>query len=226
MSSSRKQNSSKKLKGEWMSETKNYSNDNLIKYKSYTASLEAFIFKNRSVLKNADELEQAFETDTKGKNGIYFLYSYNENPVSNSEDAEESISNKPKVYVGKTEESYRRIIGHENNRSEWYYNDWTEAILFITSDDNMTPSERDNLEAIFIEIFKNRNNTAVSLNKRNQKLKYNHIDEKKQYKIFAAIVEKLQEMKLLDKDDYEEIEENTDIDIKDLIKEASIVKIK
>ena len=177
-----KQNSSKKSKA-WERNSTNYSCDNLIKYKSYNAALEAYIFKNRGVLKDTDELEQAFEKDTQGRNGIYFLYS----------------TDKHKVYVGQTEESYKRIVGHDNNKNEWYYNDWNEAILFITSDDNMTPNERDNLEAIFIQIFKHSVEDAVSLNRKNEKIKLNHVDERKMTKFLEAIIEKLKEMKLLDK---------------------------
>ena len=205
MDSVRKKNSSKKPKA-WERNSTNYSCDNLIKYKSYNASLEAYIFKSRGVLKDTDELEQAFEEDTQGRNGIYFLYS----------------SDKSKVYVGKTEESYKRIVGHNNTKSERYYNDWDEAILFITKDDNMSPTERDNLESIFIQIFKNSVEDTISLNRKDEKLRFNHMDSDKLVILVDAIVEKLKEIKLLDKNAQVDIGESTDVDINSLIQEASI----
>lgn len=190
----------------WEQSVASYSCANIIRFTGIHAALEAYIFKSRGVLKEKDDLEQIFEKDTQGRNGIYFLYS----------------SDKSKVYVGKTEESYKRIVGHNNTRHERYYNDWDEAILFITKDDRMTPAERDELEAIFISIFKDSVEDTISLNNKKEKIKGRYIDKGRLAKMVEAIKEKLVEMKLLDKNAQVDIGESTDADIKSLIQEASI----
>lgn len=192
----------------WEQSVASYSCANIIRFTGIHAALEAYIFKSRGVLKEKDDLEQIFEKDTQGRNGIYFLYD----------------RYKTKVYVGKTEESYKRIVGHNNAnpKSEWYYNDWDEAILFITKDDRMTPAERDELEAIFIKLFKNSVEDTISLNKKNEKIKDRYIDKGRLAKMVEAIKEKLVEMKLMDKNAQVDIGESTDADIKSLIQEASI----
>ena len=207
MDSTIKQKHSKKETA-WEQSVASYSCANIIRFTGIHAALEAYIFKSRGVLKEKDDLEQIFEKDTQGRNGIYFLYD----------------RYKTKVYVGKTEESYKRIVGHNNAnpKSEWYYNDWDEAILFITKDDRMTPAERDELEAIFIKLFKNSVEDTISLNKKNEKIKDRYIDKGRLAKMVEAIKEKLVEMKLMDKNVQVDTEESTDVDIKSLIQEASI----
>lgn len=203
MNSSKKQNSSKTT-SEWKSESKAYSAGDIIRYKSYNDNLEAYQFKNKGVLKDKDALEQAFVEDTDGRNGIYFLYK----------------SDKSKVYIGQTRRSYKRVAEHAESTVEPYRDKWTEAILFITADDNMNPAERDYLEAEYIDIFKNSHNVEALNSKKENNSVNQHIDINKMSKFMAAIAEKLIELKIANKELFEKAAEEADTDIRALIDEA------
>ena len=203
---------------QWPRQSVNYCGGDLIKYESYSVSLEAYIFKNRGTLQDKVELQEAF-SETTGENGVYFLFDHA----------------KEKVYVGKTETKYNRLIEHNTKESEWYFNDWNEAILFTTSNNSMSTDEMENLEAIFIQFFKSVEDIKA-LNTKNERIKSDRperhgniikksvIDETKQLKYLMAIREKLSDLKLLDKVINTDIEEITAKDL-NVLKQEVIVEI-
>ena len=203
---------------QWPRQSTNYCGGDLIKYESYSVSLEAYIFKNRGTLQDKIELQEAF-SETTGENGVYFLFDHA----------------KEKVYVGKTETKYNRLIEHNNKESEWYFNDWDEAILFTTSNNSMSTDEMENLEAIFIQFFKSVEDIKA-LNTKNERIKSNRperhgniikksiIDETKQSKYLSAIREKLCDLKILAKVISTDVEEITAKDL-NILKQEVIAEI-
>lgn len=101
------------------------------------STILSFVIPRTALKKFGDRVEAV-------KTAVYFLVGQDENKPG-----------RQKLYIGETEEVYKRLVQHANDRNKDF---WEYAIVFVTKDENLNRAFVKFLEALLIE-------TAVKANR-------------------------------------------------------------